>query len=178
MPSVANAIAAAVAIYFVFSKLNPVRKVARKAPPVPTKPVIKPEILPPKNTVFIFDGNFSLGFIKNNAEIIIKINPRIDFNIFWDNNCTAKAPIKLNIMLGIPNVISIFLSNPWLKNLILPKLPNICDIATKINAVLKSTKNNAKGKKTVDEPNPTIAPRISLRNATPKNNGISYSISD
>ncbi|SRR5215203_413531 len=43
----------AVAIYFVFSKLNPVRKVALSAPPVPTKPVIRPEMPPPVITIFL-----------------------------------------------------------------------------------------------------------------------------
>jgi hypothetical protein len=34
-------------MYFVFSKLKPVRNVALRAPPVPTKPVINPDIPPP-----------------------------------------------------------------------------------------------------------------------------------
>jgi hypothetical protein len=51
--SVPKAITAAVAIYFVFSKLNPVRKVALSAPPVPTKPVIRPEIPPPVIAIFL-----------------------------------------------------------------------------------------------------------------------------
>ena len=48
---------------------------------------------------------------------------------------TIEAPRKLNSMLGIPNVAIIFLSNPCLKKLILPRLPNKWDIATSINAV-------------------------------------------
>ena len=44
------------------------------------------------------------------------------------------------------------------------------DIATSINAVLKSTKNNAKGKKMVEEPNPATAPITSDIKAIRKNN--------
>ena len=46
-------------MYFVFSKLNPVRNVARNAPPVPTIPVMKPEIPPPVIVVLVFAANFS-----------------------------------------------------------------------------------------------------------------------
>jgi hypothetical protein len=46
-----------------------------------------------------------------------------------------EAPRKLKMMLGIPNVAIIFLSNLCLKKLILPRLPNIWDIATNVNAV-------------------------------------------
>jgi hypothetical protein len=73
-------------------------------------------------------------------------------------------------MLGIPNVIIIFLSNPCLKKLTLPIFPIKWDIATSINAVLKSTKNNAKGKKIVEEPNPATAPITSDIKAIRKNN--------
>lgn len=69
----------------------------------------------------------------------------------------------------MPNVIIIFLSNPCLKKLILPMFPIKCDIATSINAVLKSTKNNAKGKKMVEEPNPAMAPITSDIKAIRKN---------
>jgi len=37
-------------------------------------------------------------------------------------------------------------------------LPEMCNIATRIMAVLKSTKNNAMGSKTVDDPNPATVP--------------------
>ena len=52
--SVANAIVAAVAMYFVFSRLNPVKNVARNAPPVPTIPVMNPDILPPVIVILLF----------------------------------------------------------------------------------------------------------------------------
>jgi hypothetical protein len=45
---------------------------------------------------------------------------------------TIAAPRKLNRMLGIPNVAIIFLSNPCLKKLILPRLPNKWDIAQEL----------------------------------------------
>ena len=56
------------------------------------------------------------------------------------------------------------------KELILPMVPIKWDIATSINAVLKSTKNNAKGKKMVEEPNPSTAPITSNIKAIRKNN--------
>jgi hypothetical protein len=43
-------------------------------------------------------------------------------------------------------------------------------MATNIRAVLKSTKNNARGKKMVEEPKPAIVPMISDINAEIKNN--------
>ena len=75
--SVANAITAAVATYFVFSRLNPVRNIARNVPPVPTIPVIKPEILPPVIVVLVFAANFSEGLSKNKTENTIKNIPRV-----------------------------------------------------------------------------------------------------
>lgn len=96
----------------------------------------------------------------------------------WESIPTSEAPRKLNRMLGIPNVVIIFLSNPCLKKLILPKLPNKWDIATRINAVWKSTKNKARGKNIVDEPNPATAPITSDKKATMKNNISSNMIQD
>jgi hypothetical protein len=55
-------------MYFVFSKLNPVRNIARNAPPVPTIPVMKPEIPPPVIVVLVFVANFSEGLSKNKTE--------------------------------------------------------------------------------------------------------------
>jgi hypothetical protein len=55
---------AAVAIYFVFSRLNPVRNIALSAPPVPTIPVMKPEILPPVIVVLVFAANFRNNYLK------------------------------------------------------------------------------------------------------------------
>jgi hypothetical protein len=43
-------------------------------------------------------------------------------------------------------------------------------MATSTRAVLKSTKNNAMGKKIVEEPKPAIVPMISDINAEIKNN--------
>ena len=94
----------------------------------------------------------------------------------WESIPTIEAPRKLNRMLGIPYVAIIFLSNPCLKKLILPRLPNVWDIATSINAVSKSTKNKARGKKIVEEPNPAIAPIASDTKATTKNNMFSNMI--
>lgn len=124
MASVPNAITVAVAMYFVFSKLNPVRKVALRAPPVPTKPVTNPDMPPPVITVHKLVGNFSAGLNKNEIEITIKNIPRMTLRISCESMPTREAPRKLSKMLGIPNIIIIFLSNPCLKKLILPRLPN------------------------------------------------------
>ena len=79
------------------------------------------------------------------------------------------APTRVNIILGIPKTIIILLSSPCLKKLILPMLPKICKNATKTKAVLKSTNNNASGRKMVDEPKPAIVPKTSEKNAIRKN---------
>jgi hypothetical protein len=71
--------------------------------------------------------------------------------------------------LGRQKVIIIFLSKPCLKKLILPRFPNKWEIATSVSPVLKSTKNNAKGRKIVEEPNPATAPISSDKNAITKN---------
>ena len=47
--------------------------VALSAPPVPTKPVIRPEIPPPAIIIFLLVGTFSDGLTKNKADIIIKM---------------------------------------------------------------------------------------------------------
>lgn len=73
-------------------------------------------------------------------------------------------------MLGIPKIKINFLSSPCLKNVILPRLPNMWKKATRVNAVLKSTKNKARGKNIVEEPNPTIVPITSAMKAEMKNN--------
>ena len=44
-------------------------------------------------------------------------------------------------------------------------LPDIWKIATRTNAVLKSKKNNARGKKIVEDPNPAVVPIISENSA-------------
>jgi hypothetical protein len=168
--SVPSAITAAVAMYFVFSRSKPVRNVALRAPPVPTKPVINPDIPPPEITVHKLVGNFSAGLNKNEIEITIKNIPRMTLRMSCESIPTRKAPRKLSKMLGIPNVIIIFLSNPCLKKLILPRLPKRWNIATNTRAVLKSTKNNAMGKKMVEEPKPAAVPMISDINAEMKNN--------
>lgn len=123
MASVPSVITAAVATYFVFSRLKPVRNVALRAPPVPTKPVTNPDIPPPEITVHKLVGNFSFGLTKNETEIKIKNTPRITLRVSCEIIPTREAPRKLSKMLGIPNVIIIFLSNPCLKELILPRLP-------------------------------------------------------
>jgi hypothetical protein len=65
-------------------------------------------------------------------------------------------------------VAIIFLSNPCLKKLILPRLPNRWDIATSISAVSKSTKNKARGRNIVEDPNPATVPTTSDIKATMK----------
>ena len=72
-------------------------------------------------------------------------------------------------MLGTPNFIRSVLSRPFLKKLILPIFPTTWKNATKTNAVLKSKKSKARGRKIVDEPNPAIVPRISAIKAERKN---------
>jgi hypothetical protein len=143
--------------------------VALHAPPVPTKPVIRPEIAPPVIIVVVLVGNLSSGLCKNKIDIIIKNIPRITFKLSCDNSPTIKAPIKLRTMLGMPKVIIILLSRPCLKKLILPRFPNKCDIATSISAVLKSTKIKASGRNIVEEPKPATAPIISDTNVVTKN---------
>jgi hypothetical protein len=76
--------------------------VAHNAPPVPTIPVMKPEIPPSVIVVLVFAANFSEDLSKNKTENAIK-------DIFR----TREAPRKLSSMLGIPNVIIIFLSNNY-----------------------------------------------------------------
>src|SRR3989344_5440000 len=76
----------------------------------------------------------------------------------------------VKITLGTPNINNNFLSKPCLKNVILPRLPKKWKKATRIRAVLKSTKNKARGKKIVEEPNPTIVPIIPAAKAEIKNN--------
>lgn len=111
-------------MYFVFSRLNPVRKVILRAAPVPTKPVTNPDMPPPVITVHILVGNFSAGLNKNKVENTIKNIPRTTLKIPCESMSTREAPRKLSKILGMPNVILIFLSNPCLKKLILPRLPN------------------------------------------------------
>lgn len=115
MASVPSFITAAVGTYFVFSRLKPVRNVALRAPPVPTKP---PDIHPPEITVHKLVGNFSFGLTKNETEIKIKNTPRITLRVSCEIIPTREAPRKLSQTLGIPNVIIIFLSNPCLKKIV------------------------------------------------------------
>ena len=62
-------------MYFVFSKLNPVKKVALSVPPVPTKPVIRPEIPPPVITIFLLVGTLSDGLTRIKQILLSKIYP-------------------------------------------------------------------------------------------------------
>lgn len=48
-------------------------------------------------------------------------------------------------------------------------LPEMWEIATNTNAVLKSIKKRAMGKRTVDVPNPATVPIITVKNAIKKN---------
>ena len=64
-------------------------------------------------------------------------------------------------MYKIDKKKTIIISRPPLKNVTLPKLPKIWRKATKTKAVLKSKNSKAKGRKTVEEPNPAIVPIIS-----------------
>jgi len=116
--SVPSFITAAIGTYFVFSRLKPVRNVALRAPPVPTKPVTNPDIHPPEITVHKLVGNFSFSLTKNETEIKIKNIPRITLRVSCEIIPTREAPRKLSQTLGIPNVIIIFLSNPCLKKIV------------------------------------------------------------
>jgi hypothetical protein len=51
--------------------------VAHNAPPVPTIPVMKPEIPPSEIVVLVFAANFSEDLSKNKTENAIKDIPRI-----------------------------------------------------------------------------------------------------
>ncbi len=78
-------------MYLVFSKLKPVRNVALRAPPVPTKPVINPDTPPPEITVHKLVGNFSVGLNKNEIEIIIKNTPRMTFSMSKETDSSQIA---------------------------------------------------------------------------------------
>ena len=67
--------------------------------------------------------------------------------------------------LGIPKIRINLLLSPCLKNVILPRFPNKWKKATRTKAVLKSIKNNARGRKMVEEPNPAMVPITSDINA-------------
>jgi len=53
--STARAITAAVAMYFSFGNLNPVKNAPLNAPPVPISPARNPDI-PPPTIAFVLDG--------------------------------------------------------------------------------------------------------------------------
>ena len=110
-------------MYLSFSIFNPVRNDALKAPPVPIRPTIKPEIPPPKISDLLLAGIVSLGFIRNSAEITIRKIPNTSLRKVCDRLPTNVAPIKLSTKLGIPNISKIFQSSPCLKNVILLTFP-------------------------------------------------------
>ncbi len=98
--SVATAIVAAVAMYFIFSIFKPWRRVALRAPPVPTNAVINPVTLPPTMNVPVFWGNFNPGFAKNAIDVIIRKIPSVSFSAGWAMIPLRKAPSKLSSRLG------------------------------------------------------------------------------
>jgi hypothetical protein len=122
---------------------------------------MKPDIPPPRTRDFVFAGKASFGLTRNMIESEIKNTPRISFSIVCDRSPTKVAPIRLRERLGNPNTNKTLLSRPCLKKVILLTFPKRWNIATRTNAVLKSTKYEDSGKKIVDEPNPAIVPTIS-----------------
>lgn len=75
------------------------RNIARNAPPVPTIPVMKPEIPPPVIVVLVFAANFSEGLSKNKRENAIKNIPRIICKILCGSIPTREAPKNLEVCL-------------------------------------------------------------------------------
>jgi hypothetical protein len=110
-------------MYFSFSIFNPVKNEALKAPPVPIRPTIKPDIPPPRTSDFGFAGKASLGLRRKIAEISIKNTPNMNLRRVCDRLSTREAPIKLRKKLGIPNSSKILLSKAFLKNAILLIFP-------------------------------------------------------
>jgi hypothetical protein len=129
---------------------------------------MKPDIPPPRTRDLVFDGKASLGLRRNVRESEIKNTPKISLRVVCDRSPTKVAPIKLRVKLGNPNTSKTLLSRPCLKKVILLIFPNRWNMATRTNAVLKSTKYDASGKKIVDEPNPAIVPMISDMKPTTK----------
>lgn len=156
-------------MYFTFSMLKPCNMVARRAPPVPTSAVIKPVTLPPATNVPVFAGNFNPGLTKKDVDVTTRKMPKISFSKGCGRTPIRKAPRRLKRTPGTQNWIINFLSKPCLKKVILARLPKRWNIATRIIAVLKSTKNKASGRNIVDEPNPAIVPIISAIRAEMKN---------
>ena len=110
-------------MYFSFSIFNPVRNEALKAPPVPIKPAIKPEIPPPRTRDFLLTGKARLGLIRNTTETTIRNIPKRNLRTVCDRSPTKVAPSRLRTKLGIPNISKTFLSSPCLKNVILLMFP-------------------------------------------------------
>lgn len=152
---------AAVAMYTFFSSPKPIKKAPLIAPPVPINPAKNPEIPPPVMLVIVWDGNLIFFLKKDIMANIIKKMPRNNFNNSCDVKLTIYAPIMVKRTLGIPNKIINFLSSPPRKKLTRPRLPEMCAMATKTKANLKSTKISAKGNRIVEDPKPAMVPPIS-----------------
>lgn len=130
---------------------------------MPTRPVINPEIPPPKTSQLDFAGKTNFSFSRNKIDRDIKNIPKISLRSVCDRLPTNIAPIVLRRKLGTPKSSTTVLSIPCLKNVILPKSPKILNIATKTKAVLKLTKYDANGREIVDEPEPAIVSITSER---------------
>jgi len=141
-----------------FSRFSPVRNDALNAPPVPINPARNPETDPPKTRFFLEDGIFTLGFRKVAAAKTIKKIPKINFIMSCGIMSIRFAPSNAKRTLGIPKIAKILQFSPCLKIVTFEMFPEICNIETRMIAVLKSTKNSATGSRTVDEPNPATVP--------------------
>src|SRR3989344_2829468 len=98
--------------------------------------------------------------------------PKANFKTDGGKAETRRAPIRENRTPGRPNLTNKRTSRPRRKKLRRARLPKICRKATKTRADLKSTKNKARGKKTVEEPNPATVPAISETKAARKKKGM------
>jgi hypothetical protein len=65
--------------------------------------VIKPVALPPAIKVPVFAGIFNPGFIKKEADVVMRKIPRTSFRTCCGRTPISSAPTRLNRMLGTPN---------------------------------------------------------------------------
>jgi hypothetical protein len=65
--------------------------------------VIKPVALPPAIKVPVFVGIFNSGFLKNDADVVMRKIPKMSFKICCGRTPIRSAPSKLKRMLGTPN---------------------------------------------------------------------------
>ena len=157
-----------------FSRLKEVRKAPLIAPPVPMRPAKKPDKLPPRMLFLELFFRWVLGFENEYRTKAIRKMPRRSLRNGCGRCSTKVAPMIVSIMLGMPNRRRSFLLSEVRKNVILPMLPEMCNMATKISAVLKSKKNKAAGKKMVEDPNPAKVPMMTASSAMIQNSSYIY----